>query len=159
MPWLMDELAIYCFHCLLGNMSKWLRALLQWQRRWLVQWLEQHSAVNNNMVGVVYNSITAIRWQRKRQRPMATGDISMESHSQYLASPPLLFMSEVSLHAFKVLFALIFSLLLPLSQGNQSMRRWREGWQLTDLDKTDSIQQQMLQIKAAKSQYTKVRKW
>ena len=58
------------------------------------------------MVGVVYNSITTTRWRRKRQRPTVTGDISMESHSQYLASPPLLFMTEVSLHAFKVLFVL-----------------------------------------------------
>lgn len=32
----------------------------------------------------------------------------MESHSQYLALRPLLFMTEVSLHAFKVLFVLIF---------------------------------------------------
>lgn len=56
------------------------------------------------MVGVVYNSITTTRWQRKRQRPTVTGDISVESHSQYLASPPLLFM--VSLYAFRVLFVL-----------------------------------------------------
>lgn len=73
MPWLMDEMAIYCFHCLLGNVSKWLGALLWWLRRWLVEWFEQCSAVNNNMVGVVYNSIMTTRWQGERQRPAVTG--------------------------------------------------------------------------------------
>lgn len=123
MPWLMDELAIYCFHCLLGNTSKWVRALLRWQRRWLVEWFEQHSAVNNNMVGVVYNSITTTRWRRKRQKPTVTGDTGMESHSQYLASPPLLFMTEASLHAFKVLFVLIshyYCLYAEVSKGEKS---------------------------------------
>ena len=112
MPWLMDELAIYCFHCLLGNTSKWLRALLRWQRRWPVEWFEQHSAVNNNMVGVVYNSITTTRRRRKRQKPTVTGDIGMESHSQYLASPHcylwlrLLFMhSEYCLCSFLIITA------------------------------------------------------
>lgn len=43
----------------------------------------------------------------------------MESHSQYLVSPPLLFMLKVSLHAFKALFGLIFHPHLCLSQGER----------------------------------------
>lgn len=90
-PWLMDELAIYCFHCLLGNTSKWLRAPSSGSgrgRRPVEKGLSSYSAVNNNTVGVVYNSITTTRRRRKRQRPTVTGDISAESHSQYLASLP-----------------------------------------------------------------------
>lgn len=106
MPWLMDELAVYCFHCLLGDASKWLRVSLQQQRRQPVERFEQRSTVNNNLVGVVYNSITTTRWQRKRQRPTVTGDISMESHSQYLVSPLLPFI--FSLHASTVCLHSLF---------------------------------------------------
>lgn len=57
----------------------------------------------------------------------------MESHSQYLASPPLLFMTEVSLHAFKVLFVLSshhYCLYPKVSKGKKSInivRRSRGG--------------------------------
>lgn len=120
MPWLMDELAIYCFHCLLGNTSKWLRALLRWQRRWLVEWFEQHSTVNNNMVGVVYNSITTTRQWRKRQKPTVTGDISVESHSQYLASAPTAIYDWGFSSCIQSIVCAHFSLLLPLPQGKQT---------------------------------------
>lgn len=125
MPWLMDELAIYCFHCLLGNTSKWLRALLRWQRRWRAEWYEQHSAVNNNMVGVVYNSITTTRWRRNRQRPTVTGDISMESHSQYLASPHCyLWLRFLFMHSKYCLCSL---LIITASQGRKRYEKCQNG--------------------------------
>lgn len=54
----------------------------------------------------------------------------MKSHSQYLASPPLLFMTEVSPHAFKVLFVLrchYYCLYVKVSKGKKVRKGEQKG--------------------------------